>query len=90
MPVSVDGRTYRLDFAWPELKVWVEVDGRAKYGRWLRPGESPTDAVLREKLREDAIREATGWICIRVTWADLADPVRLERRLRRALRLLAG
>ncbi len=90
MPVSVDGRTYRLDFAWPELKVWVEVDGREKYSRWLRPGESPSDAVLREKHREDAIREATGWTCIRVTWADLADPVRLERRLRRALRLLAS
>ena len=86
MPVAVNGRTYRLDFAWPELKVWVEVDGRAKYDRWLRPGESPSDAVVREKRREDAIREATGWICIRVTWADLADPTRLERRLRRALR----
>lgn len=89
-PVSIDGRTYRLDFAWPELGVWVEVDGRAKYDQWLRPGESASDVVFREKRREDLIREATGWICIRVTWADLENPVALERRLRRALRLRAS
>jgi hypothetical protein len=90
LSVAVEGRTYRLDFAWPDLGVWVEVDGKAKYDQWLRPGESASDAVFREKRREDMIREVTGWICIRVTWADLADPQRLERRLRRALRLLAG
>ena len=90
LPVTVDGRTYRLDFAWPELRVWVEIDGMSKYERWLRPGESVADAVLREKRREDRIREVTGWVCVRITWADLENPARLERRLRRALRLLAG
>jgi hypothetical protein len=90
LPVTVDGRTYRLDFAWPELRVWAEVDGRGKYDRWLQPGQSANDVVFHEKRREDLIREVTGWICIRITWADLADPVRLERRLRRALRQLAG
>lgn len=86
-PVAIGGRRFRLDFAWPELKVWVEVDGRGKYDAWLAPGDSAADVVLREKRREDLIREATGWLCVRVTWADLCDPRRLERRLRRALRL---
>ena len=90
LPVTADGRAHRLDFAWPQLGVWVEIDGRSKYDTWLRPGETAGDAVFREKRREDAIREATGWMCVRITWADLADPVRLERRLRRALRLLAS
>lgn len=88
--VAAGGHRFRLDFAWPDMGVWVEVDGRAKYEAWLAPGESATDVVLREKRREDLVRETTGWICIRITWADLADPIRLERRLRRALQRRAG
>lgn len=64
----------RLDFAWPELGVWLEFDGREKYVRFLREGESVVDAVLREKQRESRIAELTGWRCIRITWADLQQP----------------
>lgn len=71
----------RLDFAWPNRGVWLEFDGREKYVKHLRPGESVTDAVLREKRREDRVRELTGWRCIRITWADLEDPQRLAARL---------
>lgn len=73
-----------VDFAWPELGVIVEVDGRSKYSTHLRPGESPADAVFREKVREDRIRERTGWIVVRLTWADLARPQQTAARLRRA------
>lgn len=73
----------RLDFAWPELGVFVEFDGMTKYHRPF-DGESLIDAVLREKAREDHVRELTGWRCVRVTWADLSDRPRLEARLRRA------
>jgi hypothetical protein len=41
--------------------------------------------VLREKRREDRVRELTGWRCIRVTWADLENPARLVARIRAAL-----
>lgn len=74
----------RLDFAWPELGVWVEFDGREKYSRYLKDGETVTDAVLREKRREERVRELTGWICVRITWADLADPRRIAARIRAA------
>ncbi|MFD1249077.1 hypothetical protein ACFQ3F_14870 [Nocardioides ginsengisoli] len=79
-----DGSTLvaRLDFALPELGVWMEFDGRVKYERFLRTGESPADAVVREKRREETVAELTGWRCLRVTWDDLADPPRLERRVR--------
>lgn len=79
----------RLDFAWPEYKVWLEFDGREKYTKFRREGESVIDAVLREKKRESKIAELTGWRCIRITWDDLADPVRLAARIAAVLRLAA-
>ncbi len=71
----------RLDFAWPELKVWLEFDGREKYAKYLKEGESVVDAVLREKARESMIAELTGWRCIRITWADLQHPERTAARI---------
>jgi hypothetical protein len=78
------------DLAWPAYRLIVEFDGRIKYGRLLREGEQPGDAVWREKLREDAIREALpGWHLVRLVWADLDQPVRTAARLRRVLQLAA-
>lgn len=76
----------RLDFAWPEYKAFLEFDGRAKYTQLLRAGDTTADAVMREKRREDLVRELTGWRCIRITWADLANPAALAERIRRFLR----
>lgn len=73
------------DVAWPARRLLGEFDGRVKYGRLLRPGESSEDAVYREKLREDAMREATGWRMIRFTWADLHRPAATVRRIADAL-----
>jgi len=64
--------------------VWLEFDGREKYLRFRRDGETIADAVLREKRREERVRELTGWICVRITWADLADPRRVAARIRAA------
>lgn len=64
----------RLDFAWPDRGVWLEFDGRVKYTRHLKQGESVVDAVIREKERESRIAELTGWRCIRLTWPDLERP----------------
>jgi hypothetical protein len=84
------GRVFaRLDFAWPELGVWLEFDGRVKYEKLLAAGESVTDVVLREKKREETITALTGWRCVRITWDDLADPARLLQRIRDAVRAAA-
>ena len=64
----------RVDFAWPEFKVFLEFDGKIKYQKLLKPGETVTDVVLREKRREELICRLTGWRCIRITWADLENP----------------
>ena len=83
--IDETGHRYRLDFAWPEHKVWLEFDGRVKYEKYLKEGESVTDAVLREKRREEEIARLTGWRCIRITWADLAHPERTAGKIRALL-----
>ncbi|SDC12908.1 type IV toxin-antitoxin system AbiEi family antitoxin domain-containing protein [Nocardioides lianchengensis] len=75
----------RVDFAWPELGVWLEFDGQVKYEKLLKPGQRASDVVLQEKEREKAIRRATGWRCIRITWADLAHPELTAARIRAEL-----
>jgi len=75
----------RLDFAWPERRTWLEFDGKEKYQKFPRPGESVTDVVLREKRREEMLREVTGWRCIRITWWDLEHPGRTAARIRNIL-----
>ncbi|GAB3667066.1 hypothetical protein GCM10027596_35610 [Nocardioides korecus] len=73
------------DFAWHEFRTFGEFDGRQKYGRLLRPGEDPADAVFREKVREDRVRELTGYRFVRWVWSDLARPAETAARIRRVL-----
>ncbi len=81
-----DGRLAgRTDWAWPEYGVLGEFDGEAKYHRYRRPGETIEQAVMREKRREDLLRELTGWRFIRLIWADLFRPEFTAQRIRRAL-----
>ncbi len=77
------------DFAWPALGLLGEFDGRVKYGRLLRPGEDPGDAVFREKRREDLLRRLTGWRMVRLVWADLEHPERTAAWLRSEMRVAA-
>ena len=74
----------RTDFGYPDLRVAGEFDGKVKYGRLLRPGQSAGDAVFEEKRREDAIRDA-GWIVIRWIWQELSHPELIIERWHRAL-----
>jgi len=91
LQVSVDdagGRPLgRVDFGWPG--VVGEFDGRIKYGRLLRPGQDPGDAVFAEKVREDAIRD-TGLRVVRWTWPELDPFGSVAGRVRRALVAVAG
>ena len=73
----------RSDFCWLEQRTLGEFDGRIKYGRLLKPGETPSDVMYREKLREDAFRDL-GWQVVRWTWADLKTPQVIADRIVRA------
>ena len=44
------------DFGWVEYRHLGEFDGKVKYQKLLRPGETPSDCVVREKRREDLMR----------------------------------
>ena len=73
----------RCDFGWEEQRTLGEFDGKIKYGRLLRPGETAQDVVYREKLREDALRDL-GWQVVRWTWSELYQPGVVADRIRRA------
>lgn len=75
----------RSDFGWPDHKALGEADGQEKYHRFRRPGESIEQMVMREKAREDQMREITGWQMIRFVWRDLYRWSDTRRRLERVL-----
>jgi hypothetical protein len=75
----------RLDFAWVELGVFLEFDGKEKYLRFRREGETLDEFLMREKAREELICKLTGWTCIRIGWGELQRPEVLARRIRAIL-----
>ncbi len=77
------------DFGWDEYGLVGECDGKVKYGELLRPGETPADAVMREKRREERIRQAGYWI-VRWGWYEACHPAELARVLRRGFELAPG
>ena len=77
------------DFGWEDYGLIGECDGRIKYGELLRPGETAADAVMREKRREEAIRQAGYWI-VRWGWREANNSAELGRILRRAFEVAPG
>lgn len=72
--LDLDGRQlYRLDLAWPQLRIALEYDGHAAHA-----GREEQDAAREEDLRR------RGWIVVRARAVDLADPSRLVNELRAA------
>lgn len=74
------------DLVWRDHRLLGEFDGKTKYGRFLRPGEAPGDAVFREKRREDELRRLTGFSMVRLTWADLYRGREVAARIRGLMR----
>lgn len=62
----------RSDFCWDDDHLG-EFDGQVKYGRLLRPGETASDILVAEKVREDRMRDQ-GFGMSRWIWSDLAPP----------------
>jgi hypothetical protein len=77
-----DGRTVRLDFAWPALRIAVEADGR----RW----HSTTADFERDMARANRLA-ISGWQLLRFGWNDVHhDPARVIGLLRCAFGLAAA
>ena len=73
--VILRGRKYRLDFAWPELRLAVEIDGASAHGL----GELAADLRRQNQILLD------GWLVMRFTWHMVArDPLSVKRDLQAA------
>lgn len=59
---GIEGRQFRCDLAWPNLKICVEVDGGDQsFGRHSRAGGMASDAEKQNLLT------LAGWRCFRFT-----------------------
>lgn len=78
MPVVSDTSSrWRLDFAYPQHKVLIEVDG----GRW-HSGRQQRNS----DRRRDNSMNVRGWTVLRFTWEDVVhDPLYVVERVKRAL-----
>ena len=75
--VVVAGRRYRLDFAWPELRVAVEPDGYSAHG---------ARAAFERDRRRWADLTAAGWRLVPVTWRQVArEPAAFLARVHAAV-----
>jgi very-short-patch-repair endonuclease len=74
------GGEARVDFYLPELGVVVEFDGMVKYA-----DSDGASALAAEKMREDDLR-SLGHGVARIVWADLFQPLRVERKIQAAAR----
>ena len=70
---------YDLDFAFPEYKLFVEVDGQGKY---FNQRISTSKVIQAEHKRQRTVEKLTGWRCVRIYWDDIyPSPVKLYRAL---------
>ncbi|HEX2850087.1 MAG TPA: DUF559 domain-containing protein [Acidimicrobiales bacterium] len=69
---DADGRfVARVDLAWPELGLFVELDG-----------QHHKDQPVYDARRESAVVAVTGWLCARFTWTEVVKyPNSTARRL---------
>lgn len=63
-PVTIDGRTYRIDFAYPDQKIAVELDGWRFHG---------TRSAWESDIQRANALVSVGWQVIRGTWRDLQN-----------------
>jgi hypothetical protein len=72
--LAADGtELYRLDLAWPSLRIVLEYDGHAAHA-----GREEQDTARADDLRR------RGWIVVRARAEDLIDPTRVLAELRAA------
>lgn len=80
---AVPGRRYRLDLAFPEHKIAIEVDGFRHHGKYLSD-------FRRDRVRQNLL-VAHGWKVLRVPAGDLRrDPLGTLEELSQLLKMASG
>ena len=62
----------RLDVCWPEVGLWVELDGRATHTR--------APALLSDRHRQNQLADRLQWLPLRFTWDDVVSRPRRTAR----------
>lgn len=71
-------RKWRFDYAWPAMKLAVEIDG----GQWIAHGGRHNTDGDREKLNAAAV---LGWRVLRYSGAMLARPTKIKAEILKVL-----
>ena len=71
----------RVDLGYPELGLLMEFDGKTKYTKLRREGQSIDEVVVAEKDREDLIR-GLGYTVIRFDWNELGNPSAVAAKIK--------
>ncbi len=80
--VHPDGRRFRIDLAYPDLKIAIECDGKLGH---LNDAAFESDPKKRNKLELD------GWMILQFTWARIRDePAAVVQEIRKAIALRSG
>ena len=75
--ITLDSCRRRLDFAYPELRIAIEVDGYEFHSRYERFED--------DRVRANAL-ELAGWLVLRFTWHELVHrPDRVAATIRQAI-----
>jgi len=60
---AIPGRRFRVDFAWPDLKIALEVEG----GAWTEKSRHRTGAGYKRDMEKYNLLSLDGWMLLRVT-----------------------
>lgn len=66
--VPIEGRRFRCDFAWPEQKVALEVEG----GSWVQ-GRHVRGSGFEKDAEKYSLLASEGWLVIRATRSQVED-----------------
>lgn len=88
------GRKWRIDFAWPEAKVGVELEGgvyRGGFGGGTAKGGHNSATGFQKDIEKYNAANDLGWAIYRYTVFDLRTrPVQVIEQVRRAIARRAG
>ena len=79
---------WRMDFAWPDAKVYVEIDGLGGVGGSVG-GHRTITGFLRD-IRKHNAATVHGWRLYRVTTLDIRGNIRTQQKMLNTIRSLIG
>jgi len=70
---AIPGRKFRFDFAWPEFRLLVEVQG----GTWINGGHSSGSGIARD-CEKGNLATLAGWKVLHVTGDQIRSGIAIQ------------